>query len=71
MLILKAGNGADAIKIIKEYDRKGCGINIVFMDCNMPIMNGYDASRKIKSLYERGKIQKLPLICAITANVSE
>ena len=32
-----------------ECDQNGI-IDIIIMDCNMPIMNGYDSSNKIKTL---------------------
>jgi CheY-like chemotaxis protein len=45
------------------------GFNLVLMDCNMPIMSGYEASRKIKDLIYKKKIAPL-LILALTANTS-
>jgi CheY-like chemotaxis protein len=53
----KAFNGKEAIEMI-ESKRKCCDdcklFNFIVMDCNMPVMNGYDTTiylkRKIKSL---------------------
>nr|NQU89531.1 PAS domain S-box protein [Bacteroidota bacterium] len=42
--ILWAKNGEEAIKFCIEND----GIELVLMDINMPVMNGYDATREIK-----------------------
>jgi signal transduction histidine kinase/CheY-like chemotaxis protein len=41
-----AENGLEAIKICKRKN-----IDLVLMDIKMPVMNGYDATMKIKSLY--------------------
>ncbi len=43
----KAANGLEGIKKYKEF----CP-DLVIMDMNMPVMNGYDSSRTIKS-YDR------------------
>ena len=43
--------------------------DLVLMDCNMPVMNGYDATGKIREL-EGDKVGNLPII-AMTANNSE
>lgn len=45
MEIIWAKNGEDAVSYCKENDR----IQLVFMDINMPVLNGYDATRQIKS----------------------
>ena len=44
--VLRAKNGKEAVDIISEY--KG-GIDLILMDLNMPVMDGYEAMRIIKS----------------------
>lgn len=66
LLIHCADNGAEALKMIEAapdtYD-------IVFMDVQMPKMNGYEATRRIREL-PAIKERKNPLpIIALTANV--
>ena len=41
--------------------------DIIFMDCNMPILDGFQASTQIKELYAAKKIKHYPYICALTA----
>lgn len=58
------GNGKAAVEAAsaKRYD-------IIFMDCQMPIMNGFDATRAIRS-FESQDHRTVPII-AMTANAME
>ncbi len=44
--VIRAKNGKEAVDIITEF--KG-GIDLILMDLNMPVMDGYEAMRIIKS----------------------
>ncbi len=54
-----ANNGLEAINLIEQQSFDG-----VLMDCQMPVMDGYLATRKIR---EQEKFKELPII-AMTAN---
>ncbi len=58
-----AGNGRDGVeKIVRD------SFDLVLMDCNMPVMSGYDATTQVRQ-YEGDKAGDLPII-AMTANNS-
>ncbi len=57
--VVVSSNGAEALQQL-EQDH----FDLVLMDCNMPVMNGYDATRRIR---ESGRWSNLPII-ALTAN---
>lgn len=56
-----ANNGLEALEMIKNSD-----FDIVLMDIQMPIMNGFEATTQIRNL--SGQKSKIPVI-AMTANV--
>jgi signal transduction histidine kinase/CheY-like chemotaxis protein len=62
-----ANNGADAIAKLKVSNHIKMPYTIVLMDCQMPVMDGYEATTKIRS-GECGELhQDIPII-AMTAN---
>ena len=67
-----AYNGEEALAIFKQ-DVESIGQNrrsrfkLIFMDCNMPKMDGYECTGAIRSfIHERGLDQ--PIIVAITGH---
>ena len=62
--------GYAAIDQIKKSESKGETIQAIFMDCQMPIMDGFETSRTIVEMMKRGEMTKIPII-AWTANNSE
>ena len=67
---LTAMNGAEAIDVIEsEIIIKNNEISAILMDCNMPIMDGFQATEKIIELLLNNNKKEIPII-AITANVT-
>ena len=68
----KAFNGEQAIsKVVeRQLDPDTEQYEIIFMDYNMPIMNGFDATRVLKAKIEKGEISKIPIV-ACTAVLNE
>ena len=62
--ITKAVNGAQAVDIFKN-NPPGT-FDMILMDVMMPVMNGYEATRSIRSM-ERADAREIPII-AMTAN---
>jgi len=65
--VLTAYNGKEAIKTVLQHNQE---ISFVLMDCQMPIMDGFEATRILKQKMELGEIRKFP-IYALTANEIE
>lgn len=61
-----AGNGEEAIHCVQQNHR---GYDVILMDCQMPLMDGYEATRKIRE-WEHGNGQAGVPIIALTADVS-
>ena len=61
----EAQNGLIAIKKIKEVSESN-PYSVILMDCNMPIMDGYEATRNIQQLVLQGEIQQC-LVIGVTA----
>ena len=59
-----AENGKQALEALQQSERR---FDIVLMDCQMPVMDGYESTRNIR---ENPEWQDLPVI-AVTANVMQ
>ena len=60
-----AANGEEALKTLESIP-----FDLVFMDCQMPIMDGYEASRQIRKDDSKVLDKTLPII-AMTANTMQ
>lgn len=56
-------NGRNALEAINQQD-----YDLVFMDCHMPVMDGYRATKEIRLWENKNSLPHLPVI-AMTANV--
>ena len=56
-------NGQHGIETLQIDDK----FDAIFMDCNMPVLDGFEAARKIRDMVQAGSIAEIPVI-ALTAN---
>ena len=61
--VVVAHNGAEALERLATDD----GIELVLMDCRMPIMDGFEATRRLREIEGREGRARVPVI-AVTAN---
>ena len=61
--VITANNGQEALERVGERP-----VDLVFMDCQMPIMDGFEATRKMREM--EAPICNLPII-AVTANAMD
>ncbi|MCM1063201.1 MAG: response regulator [Eubacterium sp.] len=66
-VVESAPDGTDAVDMVRKSEENY--YDVVLMDVQMPIMNGYEATRTIRSL-PRNDVKDLPII-AMTANALE
>ncbi len=57
-----AENGDEAVSLSSSLD-----FDIIFMDCQMPVLDGFDATRRIRKYEKKTGRSRIPVI-AITAN---
>ena len=62
--VTKAWNGQEAVEIFEKS--KSDEFDVILMDIMMPVLNGYEATKVIRSL-DRNDVKKIPII-AMTAN---
>jgi PAS domain S-box-containing protein len=60
--VTPAGNGHEVVRLIKQRH-----FDLIFMDCEMPEMDGFEATRTIRVLEKRESFEKTPIV-AFTAH---
>jgi len=63
--VIYASNGEEAVRLRKENS-----FDIIFMDIQMPIMDGVDASKAIRKYEKKNDISPVPIV-ALTANTGK
>ena len=70
----KALNGEEALQKITDNvssnEGKFCNFSLILMDCNMPFMDGYEATDKIRQyLFEKDILQ--PIVIGVTGHTED
>ena len=64
-------NGQEAIAKVKEsvalHQGRECGFDLLLMDCNMPFIDGYEATTQIREYLLQRRIDQ-PVITAVTGH---
>lgn len=60
--VIVASNGREAVEFFRQDD-----FDVIFMDCQMPVMDGYEATREIRSIEDTRDSKRTPIV-ALTAN---
>lgn len=63
--VVIANNGEEALNACKDGD-----FDMVFMDCQMPVMDGYQACGAIREWEQSVNAPRIPIV-ALTANATE
>ncbi len=58
-----AANGQEALEMILRF-----AYDVVLMDCQMPVLDGFSATRRLHELYQEGRLRQRPIVIALTAN---
>jgi len=64
--VVTALNGQEAIEKARSQKRD-CFFKVIFMDCQMPIMDGFEASKRLKKMMDNREIPRTPIF-ALSAN---
>ena len=67
----EACTGKQAVENVLKFNKGNGGYKVVLMDCEMPVMNGWEATKSIIQMWEEAKIDLLPAIIGYTAYSGE
>jgi CheY-like chemotaxis protein len=62
-----ANNGVEALDLLKQ---KNNTYDVILMDCQMPLLDGYEATKRIRSEVQYNTYKNIPII-ALTAHAME
>ena len=58
------------VKNINANDLKCCNYDLILMDCNMPILDGYQATSSIRTIIHSTGLAQ-PMIIAVTGHIED
>lgn len=63
----EACNGKEAVSKVLNSNQNDKMFQVIIMDCSMPVLNGFEATREIVKLFNEGKLKRMPSIIGYTA----
>lgn len=66
-LIDTANNGEDCIQKIKAAQVNNISYSLIFMDLQMPVMDGYEATMELRDLHLNNQVQ--PKVIAVSGHI--
>jgi len=64
----QAYNGEEALRLVERGEKD---YNLILMDVNMPVMDGFEATKRILALSVRGGRGHVPIVVGLTGFASE
>ena len=64
---IECAHGQQAVEQVQECAARGQPIRVVIMDIEMPVMDGWEATRQILQLHEEGLLPVRPAIIGYSA----
>jgi len=68
--VKSALSGDACVQLLASHDHVESPISLILMDCQMPLMDGYETTRILKKKMKEKKIPEIPIV-ALTANDTE
>lgn len=59
---------ANGVEAVKDYGRDPSAVHLILMDCEMPEMDGFEATKQIRRLEKQQQLRPVPIV-ALTAHI--
>ena len=66
----RAFNGKECLQLVEKSKSNGKYFDLILMDCNMPIMDGFEASSILRRMFQSQEVPQCPIL-GITAYTGE